>query len=130
MNKIVNLEVYSLTEKLLSVDIKKLTFKGKEGYVTILPNHIDYVSSFDSNILSYVDEKDEEKFVALNKGIFTKNKNKIKVTTYHAFIGDNIQSLNEKVKNSLTENENFEKIVNTSSKQLEFFLFNNLIGMK
>ena len=43
MFNLLDLKIYLPTEIFLDKSIKKLTFKGKEGYITILPNNVDYV---------------------------------------------------------------------------------------
>ena len=130
MSNVIDLKIYSPIEMLLDEEVKKLIFQGKEGYVTILPNHIDYVSSFESNIMSYVDKNDNQKFIALNSGILVKYSNKVRLTAYKAIIGDSLKDLKTKV-NEITEKEDdIEKEINKNLKQLEYYMFNNLVNMK
>ncbi len=130
MFKTIDLKIYSPIEILLDQEVKQLTFEGKEGYLTILPNHIDYVSSFDTNIMSYIDIKNNKKYIALNNGILVKYSNKVRLTAYKAVFGDTIKELKQNI-NINTENEdNIEKEINKNLKQLEYYMFNNLINIK
>ena len=40
---ILDLKVYTPTKLILDEDVKKLKLKGREGNITFLPNHIDYI---------------------------------------------------------------------------------------
>lgn len=130
MANMMNLKIYSPIEMFLDEDVKKLTFKGKEGVTTILPNHIDYVSSFETNIMSYVDKDGNKKFMALNNGVLVKYANKVRLTAYKAILGDSLEELKKKI-NQATETEgNIEKEISKNLKQLEYYMFNNLVNMK
>jgi alternate F1F0 ATPase F1 subunit epsilon len=130
MFKTLDLKVYLPTEILLDVNIKKITFKGKSGYITILPNHLDYISSFDNNVMKYIDENNKERFIASNSGILIKYADKIKIITYKAIMGSTLEKLNQKILETSEEENELEKESNAISKQLEYFLLNNLASMK
>ncbi len=130
MSNTIDLKIYSPIEILLDEEVQKLTFQGKEGYVTILPNHIDYVSSFESNIMSYIDRDNNQRFIVLNNGILVKYSNKVRLTAYKAIIGNSLKDLKTKI-NEVVEKENdIEKEINKNLKQLEYYMFNNLVNMK
>ncbi len=130
MSNTIDLKIYSPIEILLDEEVQKLTFQGKEGYLTILPNHIDYVSSFESNIMSYIDRHNNQRFIALNNGILVKYSNKVRLTAYKAIIGNSLKDLKTKI-NEVVEKENdIEKEINKNLKQLEYYMFNNLVNMK
>ena len=130
MFNLLDLKIYLPTEIFLDKSIKKLTFKGKEGYITILPNHVDYVSSFNTNIMTFVDADGKEGFLALNDGIFVKYSNRLIVTAYKAIFGDSLEDLKNKIyKNAELEND-LEKEINKNLKQLEYYIYNEIIGTK
>ena len=130
MFKTIDLKIYSPTEMLLDEEVRRLTFNGKEGLLTILPNHIDYVSSFTTNIMSYIDKSNNKKFIALNNGILLKYSNKVRLTAYKAIIGDSLEDLKEKIDKTIDVESNIQKEINKNLKQLEYYMFNNLINMK
>ena len=74
-------------------EIKKITFKGLEGYVTILPNHIDYISVFQPHIITFVNNQNIEKYVSVLSGSLVKVEKKIRISTQEAIISDNIIGL-------------------------------------
>lgn len=130
MAMILDLKIYLPTEIFLDKDIKKLTFKGKEGYLTILPNHIDYVSSFETNIITFVDTDGKEGFIALNNGTLVKYSNKLRLTAYKAIFGESLEDLKKKIYETAEFEDDIEKEINKNLKQLEYFIYNNLIEMK
>ncbi len=130
MFRTIDLKIYSPIEIILDEEVKQLTFEGKEGYLTILPNHIDYVSSFDTNIMYYIKNNGDKKFIALNNGILLKYSNKVRLTAYKAILGDNIKDLKNKINQAIDIEDNIEKEINKNLKQLEYYMFNNLINIK
>lgn len=130
MATVLDLKIYLPTEIFFDKDIKKLTFKGKEGYLTILPNHIDYVSSFETNIITFIDTDGKEGFIALNNGTLVKYSNKLRLTAYKAIFGESLEDLKKKIYENAELEDDIEKEINKNLKQLEYFIYNNLIEMK
>ncbi|HSQ98226.1 MAG TPA: F0F1 ATP synthase subunit epsilon [Rickettsiales bacterium] len=127
---LIDLKIYSPIEMFFDENIKKLTFQGKEGILTILPNHIDYVSSFDTNVINVVDKDNKEKFIALSNGILTKYADKIRLTAYKVIVGNNLNELKEKIKEISKNEGELEKEINKNLKQLEYYMLNNLTELK
>ncbi len=127
---LIDLKIYSPIEMFFDDNIKRLTFQGKEGFLTILPNHIDYVSSFDTNIMNIVDANNNKKFIALSNGILVKYADKVRLSTYKAILGNSLEELKTKI-NIISENEgNIEREINKNLKQLEYYMLNNLTKLK
>ena len=53
MEGILNLRIYTPNKLFVDETIKKITVYGNEGCFTILPKHLDYVSSFDDCMLYF-----------------------------------------------------------------------------
>lgn len=130
MFEVLDLKIYLPTEIFLDNDVKKLTFKGKEGYLTILPNHIDYVSSFNTNIMTFIDSNNKEGFIALNNGILVKYSNKLRITAYKAIFGSSLEDLKKKIYDNAELENDIEKEINKNLKQLEYYMYNNLVNIK
>jgi F-type H+-transporting ATPase subunit epsilon len=128
--ELIDLKIYSPTDMLFGDNVKKLTFRGKEGILTILPNHIDYVSSFDTNIINFVDKNDKQRFIALSNGILVKYADKVRLTAYKVVIDNNLYDLKEKIKEISNNEDKIEKEINKSLKQLEYYMLNNLTNLK
>lgn len=127
---LIDLKIYSPTEMFFDENIKKLTFQGKEGVLTILPNHIDYVSSFSTNVVNVVDKNDKEIFIALSNGVLVKYADKLRLTAYKVIIGNDLKELRDKIKEVSKNEGELEKEINKNLKQLEYYMLNNLTELK
>ena len=128
--KLIELKIYSPTEILFEDNVKKINFQGKEGFLTILPNHIDYVSSFDTTIINLIDENNKEFFLALGNGVLVKYADRVRITAYKGVVAESLETLELKM-HALNEREdNIEKEINKNLKQLEYYMLNNLVELK
>ena len=109
MENILNLRIYTPNKLFIDETITKITVYGKEGCFTILPRHIDYVSSFDDCILYFKKENKDMVFVGVNQGILVKSGREIQVSTFNAVNGG---SSLEELKNILKINIYKDKIDN------------------
>ena len=126
MDSILNLRIYTPNKLLIDETIKKITVYGNEGSFTILPKHIDYVSSFDDCILYFTKDNDEIVFVGVNQGILVKSGREIQISTFNAVEGGNsLQELKNKLRLNITTEDVKNKIKN-SLKNIRKDLFNDI----
>lgn len=128
--KLIELKIYSPTEILFEDDVKKINFQGKEGFLTILPNHIDYVSSFDTTIINLIDENNKEFFLALGNGVLVKYADRVRITAYKGVVAESLETLELKMHTLNEREDNIEKEINKNLKQLEYYMLNNLVELK
>lgn len=128
MDSILNLRIYTPDKLFIDETITKITVYGKEGCFTILPKHIDYVSSFDDCILYFEKENKDVVFIGVNQGILVKSGREIQISTFNAINGGS--SLDE-LKNILRINiyKDFDKKFKNSLNNIEKDLFKD-IGRK
>ncbi|MBR2141239.1 MAG: hypothetical protein IJ853_02685 [Rickettsiales bacterium] len=130
MNKILNLRIYIPDKLFLEEVVVKVSVLGKEGFYTILPNHLDYVSSFEDGIIFFKKQTEENVFIGVNQGVLVKCGREIQVSTFNAVYGGNtIEELKNVLKSSIKrENEliSIEKKIKTSLKNIEFELFRKI----
>lgn len=127
MESILNLRIYTPDKLFIDETITKITVYGKEGCFTILPKHIDYISSFDDCILYFEKENKDIVFVGVNQGILVKSGREIQISTFNAVNGGS--SLDE-LKNILRINiyRDFDKKFKNSLKNIEKDLFKDMGG--
>lgn len=104
MNKILNLRIYTPEKLAIDEVIKKISLNGREGSYTILPNHIDYLSSFSNSMVNFVKDNDEKIYLKLSQGILVKCGREIQISTFGiSEIGENNleNELEKKLKNTL-----------------------------
>lgn len=104
MNKILNLRIYTPEKLIVDEVIKKVSLDGQEGNYTILPNHIDYLSSFSDSIINFVKDNDEKVYLRLNQGVIVKCGREIQISTFGVTDAreNNLKNdFDEKLKNTL-----------------------------
>lgn len=99
MEGILNLRIYTPNKLFVDETITKLTVYGNEGSFTILPKHIDYVSSFDDCMLYFTKIDGETIFMGANQGILVKSGREIQISTFNIINGGNsLEELKDKLK--------------------------------
>lgn len=130
MNSILNLRIYTPNKLFLKEVVKKVSVFGKEGLFTVLPNHQDYVSSFDDGMLYFVNENDEKIYIGLNQGILTKCGREIQISTFTAIYGGNsVELLKEKIREAIkqnTEEIEIDRKLKQSLKKIELELLQQI----
>ena len=73
------LKVYTPSDIFLNREVKKVVAESPAGSFCILPRHIDYVTALTTGILSYLTPEDEERFLAIDKGVLVKLADEVRV---------------------------------------------------
>jgi len=72
ISKTMLLKVLLPTEVLLDEPVTKVIAEAQNGSFCLLPRHIDFVSALAPGILVFFTQKNEEQYVAVDKGILIK----------------------------------------------------------
>jgi F-type H+-transporting ATPase subunit epsilon len=130
MKGILNLRIYTPNGLFVEEVITKVTVTGNEGCYTILPKHIDYVSSFEDGTLCFTRQNGEKAFVGVGQGILIKCGREVQISTFNAIAGgDTTKTLREAVKDNFDEKKtsvDVEKKLKTSLRSMEFELFKKI----
>lgn len=130
---VLNLRVYTPEKLFLEKEILKITLNGKEGSFSILPKHVDYISSFDDCIMCYTDTSNKTSFLATNQGIITKIGRNIEISTFHVIVGNSLMELKNNI-NELSKkskdiaNKNTE--INENLKKMELSILKKIMEYK
>ncbi|MGD9638284.1 MAG: F0F1 ATP synthase subunit epsilon [Alphaproteobacteria bacterium] len=92
------LKVFLPTQILVDEPCSKVVAEDAKGLFCLLPKHIDYVSEIAPSVVSYVDDNGNEKFIATDKGVLTKQGNEVRICTARGFVSNNIDDINKKMK--------------------------------
>ena len=95
MFKNINLVISTINSKIVYNNIKKVSFYGNNGYMTLLPNHIDLIATFQPHIISFCDENNVELYLNVHSGVLTKKENTITISTIYMTLTTNISSLKQ-----------------------------------
>lgn len=130
---VLNLRIYTPEKLFLEKEILKITLNGKEGSFSILPKHVDYISSFDDCIMRYTETSNKASFLATNQGIITKIGRNIEISTFHVIIGNSLMELKNNI-NELSKkskdiaNKNTE--INENLKKMELSILKKIMEYK
>lgn len=81
------LQVLVPTRVQVDQQARKITAEGAEGSFSLLPQHIDIVSTLRPGLLSFVDEQEQETFLAVDGGVLVKQGDRVRVSTPRAAQG-------------------------------------------
>ncbi len=86
---------------LLEEEVEKVTAEAENGFFTMLPRHVDFVSALVPGVFSYVQKGGRESFVALDEGILVKQQDMVYVSATRAVPGEDLEALQEAVESEL-----------------------------
>lgn len=86
---------------LLEEEVEKITAEAENGFFTILPRHVDFVSALVPSIFTYVASGGSEQYLALDEGILVKQGDYLYVSAARAVQGESLEVLQETVESEL-----------------------------
>jgi len=104
---------------LLEEEVAKVTAEAENGFFTMLPRHIDFVSALVPGIFSYLTLDGKEHFIALDEGVIVKQGEQVYVSAARAVPGDDLEHLDATVENELKVLDESEKKARTVMSRLE-----------
>lgn len=104
---------------LLEEPVSKVTAEAANGYFTLLPRHIDFVTSLAPGVLSYYSEGGEERFLAVDGGVLVKKGDEVFLSTTRAVQGPDMEELKELVEKELKVLAESEKKARSVMARLE-----------
>ena len=97
----------------------QVTAEAENGFFTLLPRHIDFVTALVPGIFFYLTTDGEEHFLALDEGILVKQGDLVYVSAVRAVAGDDLEHLEDLVVNELKILGESEKKARTVMARLE-----------
>ena len=86
---------------LLEEEVEKVTAEAENGFFTILPRHVDFVSALVPGIFTFVTSGGSEQYLALDEGILVKQGDQLYVSAARAVQGESLEVLQETVESEL-----------------------------
>lgn len=103
----------------LDTPVTKLVAEAPNGAFGLLPRHVDFVSQLVTGVLSYESEDGPERFAALNGGTLVKIDETVTVTTPNAILGDDLNALQQKVRDEFHHISEHEREARAALARLE-----------
>lgn len=123
-----HLQVCSPSEIILDLNVEKFIFEGLEGEYTILPHHQDFVSVVKTGIVRYFYDS-KVFYVACQQGTIIKKMNHLILSTPLAILGDDLNTLVQKIESDFKQMEENRKEQNISMARLEIGLTRGLLDL-
>jgi F-type H+-transporting ATPase subunit epsilon len=113
------LVVFTPSDSIFDDGVLRITAVGARGAFGILPRHVDFAAPLVPGILTYVDEDDEEAFVALDGGVLLKIGATVRVATRRAVQGRELHSLHQTVEQQFSVLSEHEQEARSAIARLE-----------
>ena len=113
-----SLKIFLASEVLVDEKAMAIRAEGRNGSFGLLPRHIDFVTALTPGILSFVDEKGKEIFVAVDGGVLVKTGKDVRVSTRHGVRGSDLGKLEQMVQESFRALDEREKMTQSAMARL------------
>lgn len=133
MKNIINLKVYTPAKLFLSETINSITIQGREGNFTILPRHVDYITSFGDSIIIYKTLDNTLAYLAVNQGVLVKIGRELELSVFSAEQANSLEELKIKIKDlneKISSFLNQDKNLNNSLKLMEVLMLEKILKFK
>lgn len=119
-----------LTPAQIFVDtfIEKVDFEAVDGYFTLLPKHIDFITSLKQTIVQY-QANNKTHYVACDRGVVVKKSDEVIISTSLAITDDNLEKLKKTIEVDFKQMEQERKEVLVSMSRLEVGLTKGLMNL-
>lgn len=123
------LKVHSALGKILEQPVSKITFEAIDGFFTLLPRHVDFVSALKTGILTFV-SGEKTFYLACHEGVLLKKGKIVSISTKLGIVGDDIQALSQKIAQDFKEMDEARKETNKAMAKLEISLTKGIMAAK
>ena len=113
------LQVLLPTHRFIDAQIQKISAESGNGSFTLLPRHIDLVTTIEPGLLVYTANENETIHLAVDEGILVKRGPDVLVSVNHAVRGEDLRSLQETVKHEFRELDERERKARAALADLE-----------
>jgi F-type H+-transporting ATPase subunit epsilon len=103
----------------VSSDARKVTVEAQNGSFCVLPHHVDFVAVLVPSLLMYVREGGDERYLAIDEGVFVKRGDEVLVSTRRAVEGLDIGSLRDRITKEFEVVEERERAARSAVARLE-----------
>jgi F-type H+-transporting ATPase subunit epsilon len=113
------LMVQTPVEKVLDLEVEAIVADGLEGSFGLRPRHIDYVTALVPGLLYYRDEKGEEGYLAVDRGVLVKQGSEVVVSVRQAVAGESLEDLLDVVEQQFNVLDEQEKVLRSAVARLK-----------
>jgi len=85
-----NLKIMLPMQIFISEEVEKITAETEDGSFTLLPRHIDFVTTIVPGLFSFTTEGGDEHFIAIDEGVLVKQGTDVYVSAKNAIRGEKL----------------------------------------
>jgi F-type H+-transporting ATPase subunit epsilon len=123
-----NLKLITPMQVILDTSIDKIDVEALDGFFTLLPRHIDFITALKSSIVTYV-IKDKRYYAACEHGVLVKRGDSVRISTPMAVLGESLEVLKKTIATTFKDMEQERKELNLSMARLELGLTKGLMSL-
>ena len=123
-----NLKLLMPTQIVLDTPIDKIDVEAIDGFFTLLPRHIDFVTALKNSIITYT-INGQAKYAACDHGVLVKRGDMVRISTSLAILSDKLETLKETIATTFSQMEQERKELNLSITRLELGLTKGLLSL-
>ena len=113
------LKVLLPTQVLVDEQVNKIGAQAEDGELTLLPRHIDLMTTLSPGVLSFELPGGREEFVAVGEGVLVKCGEQVLVSTRQGVRGGELGALREKVQAEFAALDEQAEMARTSLGKIE-----------
>ncbi|MGI9416596.1 MAG: F0F1 ATP synthase subunit epsilon [Geminicoccaceae bacterium] len=124
------LRVVTPTGSVIDEAVSKVVAEGPNGAFGLLPRHVDFVSELLPGIVSYRSSDGQDHVVAINEGTLVKTGKLVLISTRDAIVGDDLDALEDQVKNAFLQIDEHERKARTALARLEAGMVRHFLDLE
>ncbi len=97
----------------------KVLAEAENGHFCLEPRHVDFVTVLVPGVLTYVESSGRFWYVAVDEGILVKCGREVRVSTYKAVRGDQLEILKDKLETEIRQLDESERATRSALARLE-----------
>lgn len=109
--------------------VDKIIAEAVNGFFCLKPRHVDFTSALKPGIL-YYHRGEEEKFMAVDRGILVKCGSEVLVSVRNAIAGDDLGKLRDRVREEFSRIEKTEEEATNALRNLEAELIQHFVELQ
>ena len=121
------LKVWLPTEVLLEQQVIRIKAEAENGWLGLLPRHIDFVTALVPGVMTFQSAGKMEEYLAIDRGILVKCGYEVSVSTRNAVRGSDLSTLRAEVEQQFLTREEHEKSARAFEAKLESDLVRRLL---
>lgn len=110
-------------------EVRKVTAEAPNGSFTLLPRHIDFVTTLVPGILIFEDRQGQERYMAVDEGVLVKAGDEVKVSTRKAVAGKQLGELETTIREQFAQLDEKERSARTAVARLESDLVRRFVEL-